>query len=399
MDHVLRASNAAPEAVTIRFPHLGLIRWPFPVVPDRDYCTFMADREAVKAELHALLQSLGRRDTSSIHLFWAWFGAGKTHTLLYLGNQADIASHSDRSTAFVTAYSEFPKAARGFLDVFRSFTTNLDLDRVADAYLEVRTCPQADGLHRKLVAASPDLANALQVLAMGDAAKQLTATRWLRAEVLPAAQLRSVGISRRIDSAEESVRILGVLNEILNSAALARGRPGSRLIWILDEFQRIERCAPRIKEEINTGLHSTFNACATGLSLFISFSGNPQKGVPAWFSRELRDRIGRTKTFVLPPMRTDEALKFVADVLSQFRPPGFNNSAPYFPFTKDAVEAIVTEIAKTHEIRPRSVMHAMSAVLEEADQQIERRELSEIDKRFALKALSERVELPEDEES
>jgi hypothetical protein len=67
-----------------RFRHLGLTRWPFPVVPDLAFSTFMADRKQLKADIDDLLRVLCRRDTSSIHLLWAWFGAGKTHSLYYL---------------------------------------------------------------------------------------------------------------------------------------------------------------------------------------------------------------------------------------------------------------------------------------------------------------------------
>lgn len=128
----------------------------------------------------------------------------------------------------------------------------------------------------------------------------------------------------------------------------------------------------------------------------MSFSGNPQKSLPAWFSRELRDRIGRTKLFVLPPMRSDEAMSFVKDVLQQFRPASFADETPYFPFTEEAVQTILTEITKTSELRPRAIMHAMSAVLEEADGSIERGQITRVDRVFALHVLSQRVSLREE---
>ena len=168
------------------------------------------------------------------------------------------------------------------------------------------------------------------------------------------------------------------------------------MIWILDEFQRIGRCSAKLREEVNIALSSTFNACPKCLSLFVSFSGNPQKGLPSWFSRELRDRIGRTKIFVLPPMRSDEALFFVKDALRQFRPASFDEDSPYFPFTEEAVQTILAEIATTSELRPRAIMHAMSAVLEEADGPIERGQLTRVDKDFALRVLSQRVPLPQE---
>jgi serine/threonine protein kinase len=394
--HLPPGSHQNVHRVPAQFPHLALTRWPFPVVPDREYCKFMADRQELQAELKDLLRALSRRDTSSIHLFWAWFGAGKTHTLLYLAHLAEIANQREVGTALLTVYSEFPKSVRGFLDVFRTFTMGSDPDRFVEAYLEIRTCPSAEMLQRRLVLASPDLASALHVMATGDAQQHLIAVRWLRGEAVPTAQLRSIGVTKKIDSAEESVRILAALADLLNEAARSLGRTGARLIWILDEFQRIEQCSAKLKEEINTGLRATFNACPNGLSLFLSFSGNPQKGLPSWLSRELRDRIGRTKIFVLPPMRSDEALTFVKDVLHHFRPTSFNGDAHYFPFTLEAVQTILTEIAKTSELRPRAIMHAMSAVLEEADDLIERGQLSRIDRDFALRALSQRVPLPQE---
>ena len=391
-----RSSRDLHRQMPAQFPHLALTRWPFPVVPDREYCKFMADRQELQTELKELLQALSRRDASSIHLFWAWFGAGKTHTLLYLAHLTEIANQGAMGTALLTIYSEFPKSVRGFLDVFRTFTIAAGPDRFVDAYLETQTCVSAEMLHRRLLLASPDLASALHAMASGDGQRYLIAARWLRGESLPAAQLRSIGITKKIDSAEEAVRIVAALVDLLNEAAKSRGRAGARVLWILDEFQRIDHCSAKLKQEINTGLASTFNACPNKLSLFLSFSGNPQKGVPSWFSRELRDRIGRTKIFVLPPMRSEEALTFVKDVLHHFRPTSFVGNEPYFPFTQEAVQTILAEIAKTSELRPRAILHAMSAVLEEADGLIERGQLSGVDRDFALHALSQRVPLTQD---
>jgi hypothetical protein len=95
-------------------------------------------------------------------------------------------------------------------------------------------------------------------------------------------------------------------------------------------------------------------------------------------------------------MRSDEALTFVKDVLHQFRPSSFDGKAPYFPFTREAVEAILTEIAKTGKLRPRGIMHAMSAVLEEADGLIERGSITHVDRDFALHVLSQRVPVPQE---
>src|SRR4051794_32914329 len=112
------------------YPHLGLRQWPFRVVPEPTESTFLADRKELRADIEALLRTAGQHDTSSIHLFWAWFGAGKTHSLYYLGNEATRISETSSMAALRPAYSEFPQLAGGFADVYRTFVAGLDLARV-----------------------------------------------------------------------------------------------------------------------------------------------------------------------------------------------------------------------------------------------------------------------------
>jgi hypothetical protein len=383
----------------MQYPHLHLAKWPFQVVPDRTFCTFLADRRQVRKDVAELLTGLSRRSVSSIQLFWAWFGAGKTHTLFYLANQAKEVGAKPLASELYPIYSEFPKAARGFVDLYRSFVLGFEVEVLIEAFLEINTCGDSQRLRREMMLASPDLANALKIMATGETANQITAARWLRAEALPAATFRSIGLSQKIGTAEEAMRILVALIEMLATAAKVRGRPGCRVIWLLDEFQRIERTGSRILNDINTGLHSTFNACPTGFSLFLSFSGNPDAGnLPKWFSPELRDRIGRTKVILLPPMVREEALEFVRDVLAHCRPQGYGNDLPYFPFTLQSCETILDEIQLKDELRPRALMNALGAVLQEADAKLESGAIASISPKFAKDSLAEYVMLSSVEE-
>lgn len=377
--------------MTRAYPHLGLVRWPFPVVPEPAYCTFLAARSQLRSDVRDIVTSLARRDTSSIHLFWAWFGAGKTHTLHYLCHRASTACRADGSNLLHSVYTEFPKGARTFLDVYRSLVVALDLDLLTEAFLEVWTSPQLSDIRRRMNQASPDLFNALQVLATGQAQAQVLAQRWLRVDPVPLGELRRVGIGQRISTSDEATRILASVVALLNLAAQSGGRPAARLIWILDEFQRIERAGRRGIEDINSGLHSTFNACPNSLSLIFSFSGKPQaKGLPDWFSLELRDRLGGTKVMVLPPMSPDEALCFVREIFAELRPtPG--GFQPYFPFSEAACKVVIGEVQARGELKPRALMHAFNAVLQEAEPLIEQGKLDVIGPEFTRTALKEYV--------
>ena len=376
------------------YPHLRLTQWPFPTVPEREFCDFIADREQLRKDIERLLSSLSRQNTSSIHLVWSWFGAGKTHTLYYFANHANLEESYQRPLHAV--YSEFPKAAKSFVDLYRSFAAGLNFDDVIDAYLEISTDPTAEKFEREMMMASPDLITALRVLAIGTVPDQITAMRWLRGDALVASEFRRVGIAQRIGTSEEASRILAAIIRLFSLAAKCRGRGESRVLWLVDEFQRIDRLPDRLLQEISTGLHSTFNAAPTGLTIILSFSGRPeQDALPAWLTSELRDRIARTKVLVLPPMLAEEGLGFVKDVLEHFRIPEYPVvTDPYFPFTEESCRVILGTIERHEELKPRSIMLAFSAVLQEAEPLLEVGEIETVSPQFAEHALKDYVPAP-----
>lgn len=374
------------------FEHLCLRRWPFVVVPEPNQCDFIADREQFRDDLEKLLRNLSRQNASSIHPIWSWFGAGKTHTLYYLSSRA-VQIHRQGKCHLRTIYSEFPRNPRSFVDVYKSFVLRLDQETLTEAYLEICTSSESTRLERDLHAVSADLVSALKVLMYGEPADQELAMRWLRAEALPVSDCRKLGISRKITSSEDSSRILVGLVRMFGLSASSQALINSRLIWLLDELQRIDRLPTRIRDEINTGLHSIFNACPTGFSMILSFSGRPTETLPPWFSPELKDRIGRTKVMILPPMQTDDALKFVRDVLLHSRDTDNSEIDPYFPFTERTCLTIIKDIQKKDELKPRAIMQAFNAVLQEADLLLEEKKIKEISSTLAKQALDELVQL------
>ena len=296
-----------------------------------------------------------------------------------------------RLKGLVPVYSEFPRAPTGFLDVYRTFSSALDFNRLADSFLELSTAPAADDSNTRIRTGSIDFSNALKALVTGTDSAQVIAEQWLRGERLPVTEFRRIGIGRHISSAEDAIRIFPKIIEVLAQARRSRGAQVGRVIWLLDEFQRVADANPRVLTEINSGLHSAFNACPSGLTLILSFSGTPERELPSWFSSELRDRIGVTKVMVLPPMNHASAMTFVRDVLKRYRPQGLSDVDPYFPFTSAACDKIIDWISDHTELKPRSIMQAFNEVLEAADLKIERGELEHISSEFAEGVLAERI--------
>ncbi len=376
-----------------RYPHLYLSDWPFHTIPEEQYCTFMADREQMNQDINLLLRNFSRRDHSTINVMWAWYGAGKTHTLRYLAHRC-----RKQNVTFVPIYNEFPRDTRSFLDLYTTFVEKIDIELIQDFYLEVFTSPRKNEAQKALHRDYPDLSNAMKALCTEREDKATLAMYWLRAQNLPLKDLKQINITSRIDKAEKALKVIAWLVQLFNWAQSAEQTIPARIIWMIDEFQRITDRRVPVQEEIKGCLLSVFNRCPRSFSLFLSFSGNPGKKMPSWMSKDLADRIGIEKVLVLPPLTSAEAVKFVSDVLSHYREPGKSPPVSTFPFDNEAIETIVHLLQKKTEIKPRTIMQACNAVLEEADLLIEAGNMKVIGKEFAESILKDRVFIDTEDE-
>jgi hypothetical protein len=371
---------------TVKYPHLHLVEWPFRVVPDENSCSFLADRTRLSADIQTLLRNLSRQPASSMHLMWAWFGAGKTHTLRHI----EYLCHKE-FTNIIPVYIEFPKSAKNFLDIYRTFITGVDLEVISNAYLEVFTSPAKEKISRELNLDFFDLSNALKFLYSGNNQEQEIAIKWLRTECREKTTLKSIGINQPIQKVEDAIRIINWLIRIINMGTASSGE-NSRVLLMLDEYQRIGGFREPSRDEVNGCIHSIFNKCPNGLSIIISFSGYPEGNkFPKWLSPEIKDRLDK-KPLLLPPLSEDEALTFIKDILKHFRNPFLTISEACFPFTDDSALTIIKTIqaikGKRHdEPKPRTIMHFSNLVLQEAEPLLESGELKIIDSDFVTKIL------------
>ena len=373
------------------YDHLHFKDWPFSVVPRPDLCTYIAGRPQLDADIKELLRHLSRRDTSSIRMFWSWFGAGKTHSLHYLLNHAKALNIQSPPVRCFPVYTEFPRSVRNFVDLYKAFANSVDLSLIGDAFLDLHTSPKPLTYYTQLLSSNPDLAAALRVLSTGTVQEQITASRWLRGDMVPLADFRSIGISQRISTSDAAIRTLASIIDLLAAAERGQGKHGHRLIWAIDELQRLAATGRQAILDVNAGLHSLFNSCPTGLSLVLSFSGQPdQKTLPAWFSSEIKDRMGVTKVMVMPPLQRGDAVRFVADILAHFRTEA-SIVPPLFPFSEQACDAILDFVGVHNELRPRFIMDAFNAVLEKAEIEIEAGAIDTVTVSFAKRVLDQHV--------
>src|SRR3989442_1768694 len=340
------------------YPHLGLKEWPFRIVPEPEFCDFIADRHTLRKDVEDLLCSLENRPTSDIQLIWSWYGAGKTHTVYYLANQC-----GEKHRRLLPLYTELPREAKGFVDLYRVAISQIPVEKVIDAFLEFTTRPPGRATFSRTL--DPDLSAALTQAAVGDRRIQVLLGQWLLGNPLAQPSLRELGVGARPNTTEKCAIIFADLIWLLAPRNPAAGEVVlQRVIWIIDEVQRVEQLPPAARRSVLSGIVGVFNRCPTGLTMLMSYTGTPKEGsLPDWITDDLKDRIGLDRPMLLPPLRTDEAMLLIRELFARFRLPEAAHLGAFHPFEESAIEALVKALAQQNDLKPRSIMEALDASL------------------------------------
>ncbi len=337
------------------YEHLNLKAWPFQVVPDLEFATIWAGRRKTKKQLERLLWKMQFTPKSGLHLLWANFGMGKTHTLLHL-------QHLCRQTPgrLIPVYAVMPKRIRGFLEVHRAIVSQLPWDFLWEQLVRVgNSCSGSLALH-PMFSKSPGVVNAILAIHGGDAEKATAARQWLIGQPgLTARHLRIVGVTYRIKTPEDSINALTGLTRL----ATFKSNPPTKLVVMLDEYQRIGELKPRVMSEVNGGLHSYYNEHPNGLEVLLSFSFGRQDNVAYLLSDELKSRA-EPQSISLDLLSQAEAIEFIRDLLAQFRLRQDERWA--YPFSPEAVETLVKHIVETKALTPRRLMLYANHILLES---------------------------------
>ncbi|MGH9427532.1 MAG: hypothetical protein ACRD2L_14670 [Terriglobia bacterium] len=314
-----------------------------------------------------LLAALESRPTSDVQLIWSWYGAGKTHTLYYLANQCAYGH-----MRLLPMYVELPREAKSFVDLYRVTISQFSIERLIDAHLDYLTRPVSRAVFARSL--DPDLNSALTQATVGERPIQVLLQQWLLGNSLPAAAHRELGVGGRINTTEKCATILA---DVVSLLAPRGSSPGfdptsvQRVIWIVDEVQRVEELGLSSQRSILSGLVGVFNRCPTGLTLILSYTGTPrEKSLPEWIPPDLADRIGLERPMLLPPLRSDEAKVFVRDLLEHFRLPECIDLAEFYPFEPEAIEDLIKALGRQDELKPRAIMETLDVSLRILEPQI-----------------------------
>lgn len=353
----------------------GLTEWPFREVPEPSRCTFVAGRPTLRTTLDRLVAPSGN-PVSAIYLFWASLGAGKTHALYYLMNKMATPD------LFMPIYSEYPESTASFVEIYGKLARNIEWGRIADFCFQLFA--EADQETTKSLSqirlVQPDIYRAFFLLSEGeDKGKAKLAFRWFRGEQLSKAELRDAALANNLHTPGDCAGVISVLAKLLGLRQRGDSARKSffRLVWIIDECQRLSTAPKRINQEVNAGLQSAFNATPDHLTLILSFTGKPERQFPDWLRPELADRIGARNVVLLPPLSRGDAHTFLLELLSHYRTPGAGVDG-FFPFTNQSVDCMISRLLKgdinafglgslveKEGIRPRALIKCCGALVQE----------------------------------
>ncbi len=337
------------------YEHLNLKAWPFQVVPDAQFATIWAGRRKSKEQLSRLLWKMQFAPKSSIHLLWANFGMGKTHTLLHLQHLANQTKGK-----LIPVYAVMPKKATGFLDLYRAIVTELPYDFLGEQLIKVGNSAGGSVAQHPIFRKSPGVVNALLKIRAHDMVLETIARQWLAGQPgLSNSDRKALGVTYAIRTADQAISALTALTLL----ATFGSNPPSKLVIMVDEFQRIGELRESVRQELSSGIHTYYNDNPNGMDLALSFSFGRRDNVAFMLSNELRSRA-EPETISLDVLTESEGEEFVRDLLDQFRITPDERWA--FPFTPEAVRAIIFHVRKTKPITPRRLMLYFNHVLLES---------------------------------
>lgn len=330
---------------------LGLREFPFKNVPPTEATSFWVGRVEFKSELEDLVATWTHRPDSGIYLLWADFGAGKTHALRYLQYLA-----STLSPPASVAYCELPKETRSFKSVYEQIARQLPERALIDQIRIFREEYGDQWLEAPELQGDRDTPRVLWALAQtSDQPQGEIARKWLRGETLLAAERRIINNISPIKTSDDATRTLGTICRLL-----VRNEGSCRLVLMLDEFQRIGEASAKRLYEVNSGIHTLYNSCPTGLAVILTYSFGRKQNINYLVSDELKRRV--TKMYNLESLSIEDSVSFVHELVGIHMLPEFEAEI----FTKAAIKDVVTRLdhdTDSH-LTPSNIMDAFRGILD-----------------------------------
>lgn len=340
-----------------RFAGLCFREWPCRNVSIDEPVEVWADRAASLEQTSKLLDYLSVVDRTSVHLMWADFGCGKTHTMGYIRHLC-----LTKYTNIYPLYTLVPTRVASFVDQYKNIISAFDLDHIARMTRQIMAADGEVYLMNRVLGGSTEFHEVIRAVAFGSLESRGIGKRWLGGDTsLSRSELRLIGANRVVKSSDEALAILQGL-----SRTIIHSRPNTRLLIMVDEFQRLYESSDKISADVGIGLHTFYNAVPRWLSILLSFAWQKKDDIDAILSEELNSRVDYTRSIQLPEMSPQEVPTFVEELFDAYRtetePP-----TRIYPLMPECLEVVVEAVvSKKRLLCPREINYCLDRLLAES---------------------------------
>lgn len=306
-------------------------------------------------------------------LYWGVYGSGKTHTLYKV--LQELSERLDIQVAFV----ECPvlKKTSNFTELYNKTTDAMGMEFAITILRE-----KMDRVVQEVGFRNPEIVERRLIETMQDEDlgratyrfitqqfDPMIIWRWLTASGISPKERNELRVTTDLVDADPArlAAILVTLGRFLYE------EHGKSLVLVFDELDRAKNLNPDSEVTFSTALTRLTEPGQTYVSIFLAMSAPRVDQLPTFITEPVRDRIGKENIVEIPAMTSDDVEPFVKDLVQYVRDPKVDVSEKieiakretneeisedFYPFTKDALEAIKSACGTM--IVPRSICRYMS---------------------------------------
>jgi len=356
-----------PISSTINWNSVFLKQNPFPSTPPKNpEAAVWAGFSSLRGQLKSVFDEALSTDRTQVVLNWGEYGSGKTHAATYYQLQSNFVLESksllrDLEIIYIQTPREPEKAD---ILLYRNILEAIKFKRIRLAVRNIiKELGDAETLkYLQEIVASEVLGKSIWLLGQNRTKSGQLAlfedntpsSEWdLLLETYfysqtTKSELKKLGLSRGVDSANDRYRLLGgILTILIGAGSIEKLSEHSRVILWIDEMENLIYFTSRYYLPFTQGLRELIDQIPNYFTLFMNItlaSPEASKDIETILGKALMDR--KTNEIYFKEPNEEEAYNYVIELLELYRTPEWKPKSlePSHPFTKEALQILISSL-------------------------------------------------------
>lgn len=328
---------------------------PFSITPSTEDIVW-ADRSDLFSFIERKIETSISTSPSRIIVNWGEWGSGKTHAMIYFTSNVfrdNFRKKYKSSIDFLSLGIHLPRpVAIGTMGELLYYeivnavtfeTLQSTLNKIREHLTKKRlTFSEVDTKireHLKTMTGRSEFASFFSHLTSP------LAKRFLFGEKLSIKELRTLGLTRNIESIGDILEMLSLMVKVLTKPFDVLPESYAEIFIWIDENEALREINPKDVFVYRSILRDLLDYASTDLTIFLNFSLTPGEDysiVEAQLGNALLSRID--ENIQLEPIKTqDDCMNYIEQLIQHVRTKKPPNGNVLHPFKRDAVEHIVSE--------------------------------------------------------